>query len=909
MSEEDIFHEALARGTPEARAAYLDVACGTDAALRAAVEGLLQAHDGATGFLGRPPVALETGPAPQGGEESPGAMVGPYKLVQRLGEGGMGSVWMAQQQHPVRRLVALKLIKAGMDSRQVLARFEAERQALALMDHPNIARVLDAGTTDGGRPYFVMELVKGVPIVEFCDERRLTPRERLELFVGVCQAVQHAHQKGIIHRDLKPSNVLVALYDGRPVPKVIDFGVAKAAGQPLTERTLITGFGAIVGTLEYMSPEQAELNQLDVDTRSDVYSLGVLLYELLTGTTPLPRMRIKETALLEVLRLIREEEPAKPSTRLSSTKELSAIAASRGLEPKRLRGQVRGELDWIVMKCLEKDRSRRYETANGLAQDLQRYLRDEPVLAYPPTLAYRARKVFRRYKGAVLAAALLLLTLLLGIAGSSWQAYRAGVARRQAEANLRKAHQAVNDHFTLVSESTLFDQPALEPFRKQLLLRAREYFQGFVEEHRDDPRLRIELAATYFRIAVLTHDLTPEEDWFPAFRQCVALMEDVCRSGPPDAAALQSFHGGIYRINSANVGMNLHVRDAEATQRAFTAARRIWSELADAHPDVPGFRNDLAMIHLVIGTLHRYGDQPAEAARSYRQACDLWEGLAEAKGSPPHHTAGLAFARSNLSLMLGSVGRLAEAESASRAARDAARKLVAASPDVPAWQELLSGTIPWQLASLLEHAGRLAEAEQVYREMAAGQDALRGRYPTVPRYQKAALRAHLRLGGVLWDRGERREAAAAYRRAAAIGAALSPADPEAQNLYAWVLATSSDPEVRDARRAAGLARKVVERVPKTGFFWLTLGAAHYEAGDYADAAAALEKATQLPGGQDSRARFLLAAARARLGEKAEARRWYDDAVPRMEKRELALLELRRLRAEAERALGLRAAAK
>jgi eukaryotic-like serine/threonine-protein kinase len=288
----------------------------------------------------------------------------------------------------------------------VIARFEAERQALALMDHPHIAKVLDAGTTDNGRPYFVMELVKGVPITRYCDEHHLTPRERLELFVPVCQAVQHAHTKGVIHRDLKPSNVLVAHYDGNPVPKVIDFGVAKATGQKLTEQTLFTEFGAVVGTVEYMSPEQAELNQLDIDTRSDIYSLGVLLYELLTGTTPIHRKRLREAALFEMLRVIREEEPPRPSTRLSTTEELPSIAANRGLEPRKLTGLVRGELDWIVMKALEKDRNRRYETANGFATDVQRYLAGEPVLAVPPSARHRLRKFARRNKRALVTAAL-----------------------------------------------------------------------------------------------------------------------------------------------------------------------------------------------------------------------------------------------------------------------------------------------------------------------------------------------------------------------------------------------------------------------------------------------------------------------------------------------------------------------
>ncbi len=305
----------------------------------------------------------------------------------------MGVDYMAEQQEPVRRRVALKIIKPGMDSRQVIARFEAERQALAMMDHQNIARVLDAGTTESGRPYFVMELVHGVPITQFCDDRHLTPHERLALFVPVCRAIQHAHQKGIIHRDIKPSNVLVTMYDDKPVPKVIDFGVAKAIEQRLTERTMFTQFGALVGTFEYMSPEQAEMNAFGVDTRSDVYSLGVMLYELLTGTTPLGRERLRTAALHELVRLIKEEEAPRPSVRLSSLDRLPVVAAARRTEPGQLPRLVRGELDWIVMRCLEKDRTRRYETASGLARDVEHYLADEPVEAGPPGPGYRLRKL------------------------------------------------------------------------------------------------------------------------------------------------------------------------------------------------------------------------------------------------------------------------------------------------------------------------------------------------------------------------------------------------------------------------------------------------------------------------------------------------------------------------------------
>jgi serine/threonine protein kinase/Flp pilus assembly protein TadD len=437
---EAIFSAALSKQSPEVRAAYLDEVCRGEPELRRRVERLLEAHPKLGGFLEgglTEPEASRDGPPIH---ESPDTMIGPYKLLEQIGEGGMGTVYLAEQTVPVKRMVALKVIKAGMDGRQVLARFGAERQALALMDHPNIARVLDAGATDTGRPFFVMELVKGLPITQFCDERLLTPRERLELFIPVCQAVQHAHQKGIIHRDLKPSNVVVGLYDGKPVPKIIDFGVAKATGAKLTEATLYTGFGQVVGTPEYMSPEQAQLDNIDIDTRSDIYSLGVLLYELLTGTTPLRRSQAQTTALFEVLRIIREEDPPWPSTRLSTTEELPTIAANRGLEPRKLMGIVRGELDWIVMKALDKDRNRRYESASSLARDVQRYLADEPVQASPPSRWYKLRKLVWRNKGtfaSALAVALLsllsIITLGVGNSRIRWEQRRTKQEKDRAE--------------------------------------------------------------------------------------------------------------------------------------------------------------------------------------------------------------------------------------------------------------------------------------------------------------------------------------------------------------------------------------------------------------------------------------------------------------------------------------------
>ncbi len=422
MTDESVFAAALAITGPAERAAYLDQACSGNPSLRREIDALLAAH-AADNPLDRPLANLDrTGAYHPTPDEPPAASVGdrvgPYRLMEQIGEGGFGLVFVAEQTAPVRRKVALKVLKPGMDTRDVVARFEAERQALALMDHPNIARVLDAGSTPAGRPYFAMELVKGAPITDYCDGHKMPPRERLTLFVQVCQAVQHAHQKGVIHRDLKPSNVLVTVIDGLAVPKVIDFGVAKALGQSLTDKTVYTRFAQMVGTPLYMSPEQAELSGVDVDTRADVYALGVLLYELLTGTTPFDRDRFGRAAFDELRRIIREEEPPRPSTRLSSLgKTLSTVSASRGTDPAKLAGLVRGELDWIVMKCLEKDRNRRYETANGLARDVQRYLADEVVEARPPSAGYRLRKFLQRHKGPVLAAAALAVSLLAGGAG------------------------------------------------------------------------------------------------------------------------------------------------------------------------------------------------------------------------------------------------------------------------------------------------------------------------------------------------------------------------------------------------------------------------------------------------------------------------------------------------------------
>src|SRR5215468_5615572 len=407
--ERAIFCQALEISDPEQQRRFLEQACGTDKALREKVEKLLRLSEGAGDFFEKCAPALEV---PEGdadrvlsaaesaldSELPESKRIGPYKLLQKLGEGGGGVVYMAEQEQPIRRRVALKIIRLGMDTRNVIARFEAERQALALMDHSNIARVLDAGATETGRPYFVMELVYGVEITDYCDQNRVSMRERLELFIQVCNAVQHAHQKGIIHRDLKPSNIMVTMHDGVPVPKVIDFGIAKATEQRLTDKTLFTSYAQLMGTPAYMSPEQMELSGLNLDTRSDIYSLGVLLYELLTGRTPFDTTELLKLGMEELRHTVCEREPLSPSAKLQTlnNEELTKTARRRQVEAPRLVSELRGDLDWIVLKCLEKDRTRRYATATGLTEDIERYLHEEPVLARPPGRIYRIQKLVRR---------------------------------------------------------------------------------------------------------------------------------------------------------------------------------------------------------------------------------------------------------------------------------------------------------------------------------------------------------------------------------------------------------------------------------------------------------------------------------------------------------------------------------
>jgi serine/threonine protein kinase/Flp pilus assembly protein TadD len=822
---ESIFWEALAIPSAPERAQYLEQACGGDAALRAQLEDLLAAYPKVERFLEAPaaapaaaPGATVDGPARA---EGPGTRVGPYKLLQQVGEGGMGVVYLAEQQEPVRRRVALKIIKPGMDSRQVIARFEAERQALALMDHQNIARVLDAGTTAGGRPYFVMELVKGVPITKFCDEQHLTPRERLELFVPVCQAIQHAHQKGIIHRDLKPSNVLVALYDGRPVPKVIDFGVAKAIEQRLTERTLFTQLGQVVGTLEYMSPEQAELNQLDIDTRSDIYSLGVLLYELLTGTTPLERQRLRSAAFTEMLRMIREEEPPKPSTRLSASGDkLPSISAQRKTEPAKLTRLVRGELDWIVMKALEKDRARRYETANGFARDIERYLADEPVSACPPSAAYRLGKLLRRHKGPVLAAALVFCALLAGMAGTTLgllgaearrqeaeraradeagqrrlaqanevRAQRAAEAEKQAqgrEAAQRakaekardRARQALDAMTSSVTGDSLTTQAAISDEQKTFLTEVLTYYQEFAGEKADDEPSRSRTAQAAYRVGMIEARLGRKAEAAAAFRLARDGYAKLAADFPAVPEYRQELAGSHYELGMLPAGLG---KQAEAEQQ-YREALALYETLAADFPAAPKYRGGLASSHHSLGSVLAGLGKQAEAERQYRKALALFGKLAADCPAVPKYRGGLAGSHHSLGMLLAGLGKHAEAEQQYRQALALYEKLAADCPAVPEYRHGLANSHN-SLGIVLASLGKRAEAEKEHRQALALHGKLAADFPAVPEYRQELAGSHNNLGTLLDRLGKQAEAEQQYRQALALFEKLAadcPAFPEYQ---------------------------------------------------------------------------------------------------------------------------------
>ncbi len=749
MNELELFAALVALNEPRERAALLNQHCAGQPDLRRRLEQLLEAHFHSNPLLdptNLDPLRNEARSIDMTADyqlrlEQPETLVaGRYKLIETIGEGGMGSVWLAEQKSPIRRKVAIKLIKPGMDSKQVMARFEAERQALALMDHPNIAKVFDGGVTEQGRPYFVMEYVKGIPLTDYCDHARLSLKERLQLFMPICLAVQHAHQKGIIHRDLKPSNILICLYDGKPVPKVIDFGLAKALHHSLTEQSLHTAHGMMVGTPLYMSPEQAEYNNLDVDTRTDIYSLGVILYELLTGSTPLERQQMQVAAFNEILRLIKEVDPPKPSTRLSSSLKLPSIAAQRSIEPAQLKRLLTGDLDWIVMKALDKERSRRYDTANGLSRDLERFLNDEAVEACPLSMAYRFKKFLRRNRLAVMAVCAVAATLLIGVLAFAWQAKIALEQRDIARSALKSEAEQRIQAETARAEA----QKQLVRAETQEAEAKRQEAEARTQEAEAKQQAAIAQAIAKFQTDMLA---TADPDQLLGDKVTVLqAMEAATRELDEGALTDQPLVEAEVRFTIAKTLKSLfRHRDAEPNSRR--ALEILRQQRPAGHPDIARAMSVLAMILQAQNKLGEAAQLSREALQSLRTAL------------PAKHPD-IATALIILASQMQTHNRLAEAEPLLLEALDIYRTTL------PEQHPHISASLI-NLAILYMASNRTSEAEPLFREALT---ILRAAHP--PGHPKIASGLS-NLAGSLKNRPE--EAEALYREALQIVRGAFPA--------------------------------------------------------------------------------------------------------------------------------------
>jgi len=799
-----IFLNALELPSGSEREAYLDAQCGEDAALRREVEELLSHHKQMGDFL--EPTAVGVGASAEPGQLAgqPGQTIGRYRLLEVIGEGGMAVVYLAEQSEPVCRRVALKILKPGMDTREVTARFESERQALALMDHPNIARVFDAGTTDSGRPYFVMELVEGISLTDYCDQNDLGIRSRLELFVQVCQAVQHAHQKGIIHRDLKPSNILVTQCDGRPVPKIIDFGIAKAIGVKPSGQSPLTRVGQFLGTPLYMSPEQAGLGVMDIDTRSDIYSLGAVLYELLTGCTPIEQARLQALSYDEIRRLIREEDAPRPSVRISSLGAAAGtVAAHRRTDPSTLVRLLRHELDWVVMRCLEKDPHRRYPTANGLARDIQRYLADEPVQACPPSASYRLRKFARRNRVALMTLASVVAALLVGSIVSIWEAIRATEAeqvaqqrlaaetqaraaaelawaaearqrlaaqmaqkvaeearrteealrreaeyhRGRAEGNFIRARSAVEHFLDKVTEDQLLRAPGLQPLRQELLALALKFYEELLKERSEDPTLLVVLADAHLRMGKIYAELGRGSESSKAFQEALLLFEKLRLAGQESPEVLRGLaEVGFYLGQFAKTVELCH--EVLAREPADLEARRL---LGNAYS-------------MMASRISRHLEAP-KVLEYQQKALALREELLRLAPEEPRYLIELSSTMNNLGVILGSQERFEEALVMYQRSVAVIEKALAQPPHVPLYRRWVAlglrniAYIQRRLGHHEEALRALQQAVQVSRKLVLD-------YPAMPVLRSELFSVYRELAEQQRAMGKDQEAIRSLRHAA-----------------------------------------------------------------------------------------------------------------------------------------------
>jgi serine/threonine protein kinase/tetratricopeptide (TPR) repeat protein len=823
MTEREMFEAALEQ-PPERRPEFLDGICGGDANLRQRLESLLMKNDLAGSFL-ESPAAVWTSTVEDTVHERPGTVIGPYKLLEQIGEGGMGLVFMAEQTHPVRRKVALKVFKPGRETRQVVARFEAERQALAMMDHPNIAKIYDAGTVgsrqqpEGSedkaaslptadcllptaeRPYFVMELVRGVPITQYCDERRLSTRQRLELFVTVCQAVQHAHQKGVIHRDLKPSNVLVSHHDTVAVPKIIDFGIAKATTQPLTERTLFTNFAQMMGTPLYMSPEQAEMNGLDLDTRTDVYALGVMLYELLTGTTPFESDTLKKVGVDEMRRIIREDEPPTPSRRLStmSAQACSTISERRGVDVRKLGQVLRGELDWIVMKALEKDRNRRYESASAFAADVQRYLSGDVVKACPPSSSYRFRKYVSRNRARMVIYACAIAIVFVGLFSLAIGSFFVWQEKEQTKAENFRAQQNLDMAYEILDELYL-EQAGIRVERRgevseedrRFLERMLGFYQRIAKGNSKEPAARLKMAMAYRRVSDIHFSLGDYAAAQTASQESSRMLEELANEFPAkDVYWLEV--GRSYNLCSHSLLLTGKFREAEQGYRQYL--ERCEKRL-ETTPGDPNIRYGVAVGSLNVGMMLALAGRQREAERALHRAIDLAKGLIEDDPGELRYSDNLLIAQAYLLEMLIDDFRLEEAEEVVQLRLENYRgrldrfqqageqgnfdgenhlyqgfllrvrgKLVAAEVQdrkaLARFVEMLAHSranpdagyhrviCSLELGRVLQALHAFNEAERCFREALAAAEIMLQRFPANPEHRSAFAQIHLQLAEVL----------------------------------------------------------------------------------------------------------------------------------------------------------------